>query len=132
MADLFSQDWMQQFKEAWNREPELAGALEKIDFNSTIGYGFPDEPEPKGYIRVEHGKVIEAGPYSGQDLSWDLRADQDNWQKWLSKEMGMASLGMAATTGKLKFRKGDYGAMIKDPRMAGPFVKSFSVMGKVH
>jgi hypothetical protein len=39
---------------------------------------------------------------------------------------------MAATTGKLKFRKGDYGAMVKDPRMAGPFVKSFSVMGRVH
>ena len=35
------------------------------------------------------------------------------------------------TTRKLKFNKGDYSAMIKDPRMAGPFIKSFAVMGQV-
>jgi hypothetical protein len=43
----------------------------------------------------------------------------------------MAGLGMAFTTGKLKFLEGDYKGMLKDPRMAGPFVKSFSLMGKV-
>jgi hypothetical protein len=31
----------------------------------------------------------------------------------------------------MKFKVGDYGAMIKDPRMAGPFIKSFAVMGRV-
>jgi hypothetical protein len=41
------------------------------------------------------------------------------------------SLGMAYTTGKLKFKVGDYMAMIKNPSMAGPFIKSFSVMGRV-
>jgi hypothetical protein len=44
---------------------------------------------------------------------------------------GMMGLGMAFTTGKMKFVVGDYTAMIKDPRMAGPFIKSFSVMGQV-
>ena len=38
---------------------------------------------------------------------------------------------MAYTAGKLKFLAGDYAAMIKNPRMAGPFVKSFQVMGSV-
>ena len=42
----------------------------------------------------------------------------------------MMSLGVAYTSRKLKFRVGDYGAMVKDPRMAGPFIKSFSAMGK--
>ena len=37
----------------------------------------------------------------------------------------------AVTTGKLKFSAGDFKAMVKDPRMATPFVKSFAVMGKV-
>jgi hypothetical protein len=31
----------------------------------------------------------------------------------------------------MKFQVGDYTAMIKDPRMAGPFIKSFAAMGKV-
>ena len=43
----------------------------------------------------------------------------------------MMKIGAAYTTGKLKFVQGDYGAMIKDPRMAGPFIKSFAVMAKV-
>ena len=42
-----------------------------------------------------------------------------------------ASMGMAVTMGKLKFEKGDFGAMIKDPRMATPFVKSFALMGAI-
>jgi len=42
----------------------------------------------------------------------------------------MTGLGLAVTTGKLKFNSGDFKAMIKDPRMATPFVKSFSVMGR--
>ena len=49
----------------------------------------------------------------------------------MSKGIGMMGLGAAYTTGKLKFAVGDYGAMIKDPRMAKPFIKSFSVMGRV-
>jgi hypothetical protein len=43
---------------------------------------------------------------------------------------GMGGLGMAFATGKIKFKVGDYGAMLKDPRMAGPFIKSFTVMGR--
>jgi hypothetical protein len=40
-------------------------------------------------------------------------------------------LSMAYMSRKLQFRVGDYTAMIKNPRMAGPFIKSFSVMSRV-
>ena len=43
----------------------------------------------------------------------------------------MTGLGLAVTTGKLKFKVGDFKAMISDPRMAGPFIKSFGAMGRV-
>ncbi len=48
----------------------------------------------------------------------------------MSKPPGMMGLGMAFTSRKMKFVVGDYSAMIKDPRMAKPFIKSFSVMGR--
>ena len=58
MADLFSKDWMKAFAEAWNAEPELSGELEKINFNSVIGYGFLGEDEPRGVLVVENGKAV--------------------------------------------------------------------------
>lgn len=131
MADLFSDEWMKTFGEQWNQEPELADALEKISFNSNIGYGFDGDAQPTGVLVVKNGKVVEAGAYSGQELNWDLRATADNWNKWRAKGIGMMGLGTAYATRKLKFIVGDYGAMVKDPRMAGPFIKSFTVMGRV-
>lgn len=128
---MFNDDWMKKFQQAWNREPGLADALQQINFNSTIGYGFDDQEQPAAIIKIENGQVTEAGEYHGEDLNWDLRASSDTWQKWQKKPPGMMALGMAYTTGKLKFEVGDYGAMIKDPRMAGPFIKSFSVMAKI-
>jgi hypothetical protein len=131
MAELFSDEWMKGFMDAWNGEPDLSDALAEINFNSVIGYGFQGDDAPTGVITIENGKAVSAGAYNGEDLNWDLRAKQDNWEKWLKKGIGMTGLGMAYTTGKLKFNVGDYGAMLKDPRMAGPFIKSFSVMGTV-
>ncbi len=131
MADLFSDEWMKAYMDAWNNEPALAGALAKINFNSVIGYGFQGDDGPTGVITVEDGVVTAAGAYNGETLSWDIRAKQASWDKWLSKGVGMAGLGMAYTTGKMKFVVGDYMSMAKDPRMAGPFIKSFGVMGLV-
>ena len=131
MSELFSEDWMKGFQEAWNGEPGLADELEKINFNSVIGYGFVGDDKPAGVITVENGKVVAAGAYNGEELNWDLRSAEDNWKKWLANPPGMMKLGMAYTAGKLKFAVGDYAAMVKDPRMAGPFIKSFSVMAKV-
>ncbi|AFY78149.1 hypothetical protein Ple7327_2898 [Pleurocapsa sp. PCC 7327] len=131
MAELFSPEWMQAYKDQWNAEPELADALAKINFNSAIAYGFKREDKPKGILIVKEGRAVEAGIYKGQELNWDLRADLKDWEKWLKNGLNMMSLSAAYMQSKLKFAVGDYGAMIKDPRMVGPFLKSFAVMGRV-
>jgi len=131
MADLFSDAWMKGFMEQWNSDPELTGALEQIGFGSIIGYGFEGEDQPRGVISVENGKAVSAGGYNGEALNWDIRCAEAHWNKWISKPPGMMGLGMAFTSGKMKFKVGDYGAMLKDPRMAAPFIKTFSVMGRV-
>jgi hypothetical protein len=121
---------MSRFKDEWNKEPELSGALKKLDFASTIAYGFDNEDKPRAFIKVEKGEVVAAGPYQGEKANWDLRASPDNWKKWLADEVGIVGIAAAYTTNKLKFATGDYAAMIKDPRMAGPFIKSFAVMSR--
>ncbi len=131
MADLFSDDWMKSFMDVWNTADDLSEPLASIGFSSTIGYGFIGDDAPTGVIVVENGKATSAGAYNGEELNWDLRAKDASWDKWISKGIGMAGLGMAYTTGKLKFATGDYSSMLKDPRMAGPFIKSFGAMGKV-
>ena len=131
MSDLFNADWMTKFKTEWNNEPELTEPLEKIGFSSMIGYGNQDDEKPIGFIKVENGQVTDAGKYNDEKLNWDLRASDDQWKTFFKKEMGMTGLGIAFTTGKIKFKTGNYSAMIKDPRMATPFVKSFSVMGRI-
>lgn len=131
MAEIFSNDWMVKFGEAWNAEPTLAGELGKIGFNSTIAYGFQDEETPRGVLVIENGHVVTGAAFDGQPLSWDMRASKADWEKWSHKPPGLMGLGMAYTARKLRFKVGDYAAMIKDPRMAGPFIKSFEVMGRV-
>ncbi len=130
MAELFSEEWMKSYMDAWNNEPELSDALAKIDFDSVIAYGIDGEDDPRGVLVVQKGKAVSAGAYDGEELNWDLRATEENWRKWMEKPPGMMGLGMAYTSRKLKFHVGDYAAMIKDPRMAGPFIKSFTAMSK--
>jgi hypothetical protein len=60
-----------------------------------------------------------------------MRCSEDHWNKWISKPPGMMGLGASYTTGKLKFAVGDYSAMVKNPKMAKPFIKTFSIMGNV-
>ncbi len=129
--DLFSPEWMQRFAEQWNAEPELAHALAEIYFDSVIGYGFEEDVNPVGVLTIQAGRAVAAETYAGQKLNWDLRADRDHWQQWKTKGLNMMGLSMAYITRKLQFRVGDYTAMIKDPRMAGPFVKSFAVMSRI-
>jgi putative sterol carrier protein len=117
--------------EEWNKDPELSKNLAEIKFNSKIAYGFVGDENPKGVLVIENGQAVSAGPYQNEEVNWDLRASQENWNKWIEKGIGMAGLGMAYMSGKLKFKTGDYSAMIKDPRMAGPFIKSFTVMGRI-
>jgi putative sterol carrier protein len=131
MAELFSDAWMKELMGAWNGEPEVKDKLAEIGFSSVITCGFKGEDQPRGVFVVENGECVSAGSYNGETPNWDMRADRKDWMKWVEKGLGMTGMGMAFTTGKLKFLAGDFKAMIKDPRMAGPFVKSFGLMQKI-
>ena len=131
MAVLFSDEWMNQLKDAWNGSDEVSGKLAEIGFSSTIACGFKGDDQPTGIFVVEDGQCVRAGDYNGESVDWDMRADKKNWMKWIEKPLGMGSMGMAVTMGKLKFEAGDFAAMIKDPRMANPFVKSFALMSAI-
>lgn len=128
MEELFSNDWMLRFMDEWNSEAGLVSELAQIKFNSNIAYGFKNEAQPTALIVVIKGRVTSAGSYQGETVDWDLRADAEDWKHWLLNPPGMMALGMAYTSRQLVFNKGDYASMIKDPRMAAPFIKSFTVM----
>ncbi|MFP4008157.1 MAG: SCP-2 sterol transfer family protein [Spirulinaceae cyanobacterium] len=132
MKNLFSPEWMQAYQAQWNQDVELKDALAQIHFDSNIGYGFKNDPHPRGVIIVKNGEVVAAEPYNNQPLNWDLRADEKDWQQWLKRGIKMMGLSAAYLQGKIKFAVGDYTAMIKDPRMVKPFLKTFVVMGQVN
>lgn len=85
---------------------------------------------------VANGKASEAALYSTSasgsalKLNWDLRAAPQAWKEWFTSGIGMLGLGMACARGALDFQEGDYSSMLKNPSMAGPFVKSFEAMGR--
>lgn len=131
MPELFTAEWMNELKDHWNNAPDVKDALAEIGFNSIIGCGFKDDAKPRGVFVVENGECVRAGDYNDEKLDWDMRANRKDWMKWVENGIGVAGLGMAYTTGKLKFMTGDYGAMLKNPKMAGPFIKSFNLMSKI-
>jgi len=128
MAQLFSDEWINQLKDAWNATPEVSDKLAEINFNSVITCGFKGDANPSCVFVVENGRAVSAGLYNGEAIDWDMRADKKNWVKWTKKPLTMGSMGFAVATGKLKFATGDFKAMIKNPSMAVPFVKSFALM----
>jgi len=131
MAQLFTDEWINALKDEWNADPEVSDKLAEINFSSVITCGFKDDDNPLCVFVVENGKAVSAGLYNGETADWDMRATEENWGKWIKKPLTMTSMGMAFATGKLKFVEGDFKAMIKNPSMAVPFVKSFGLMAKI-
>lgn len=131
MPQLFSAEWMNALKDLWNADPEVKNKLAAIGFNSVITCDLKGEEQPLGVFVVENGECVRAGSYAGESPDWDMRAERKDWLKWTKDPLGLMGLGTAYTFGKLKFLKGDYGAMIKNPAMAGPFVKSFALMAQI-
>jgi len=131
MAQLFSDAWINELKDAWNNDPEVSNKLADIEFSSTITCGFKGDDKPSCVFVVDKGQAVSAGIYNGETPDWDMRASQNDWMKWVTKPLGMTGMGIAFTTGKLKFQTGDFKAMIKTPSMAGPFIKSFSLMSEI-
>lgn len=128
MLELFSRDWAQRYKDVWNGPQGIAGELANAGFSSIVAFGFDNEEPPRCVLTISNGVVISAGPPHGENVIWDLRADPAEWQKLLEKPPGLMKLGLAYTSRKLKFKKGDYAAMIKDAHLANAFVKCFALM----
>jgi hypothetical protein len=131
MADLFSGEWGKAYMDTWNADKEIVAMLAQARFSSVVAFGFQDDSEPAFVMTIENGKVVSIGPRSDADIKWDIRATKDNWLSMVSKPPGLMKLGIAYTSRKMRFMKGDYATMIKDPSLAGAFVKSFALMGKV-
>lgn len=128
MSQLFSDAWMEALGKAWNSDPKMLENLQKVQFDSVIGYGFKDESKPRGVLVVKDGKVVHGGAYTDQELNWDLRADLISWENWIKNGFGLARLGKATTSGELKFVTGDYRQMVKNIRLSVPFLRHFDLM----
>ena len=131
MAELFSDEWAQAYMVAWNTDEDITTTLERAGFNSVVAFGFPDEETPDFVMTIENGEVVSTAQKSQDDINWDIRATKDNLLALVAKPPGLMKLGMAYTSRKMRFKKGDYATMIKDPSLAGAFVKSFGLMAKV-
>ena len=131
MPELFSTDWAQKYKDIWNSNEGIAQDLGKSGFSSIVAFGIDGESEPRVVLTISNGQIMSAGNHKGEDLKWDLRASSDEWDALVAKPPGLMKLGLAYTSRKLKFKKGDYAVMIKDPSLSAAFVKCFALMGKV-
>jgi len=128
MPQLFSDAWMEALGKAWNSDPKMLENLQKVQFDSAIGYGYKDESKPRGVLVVKDGKVVHGGAFTDQELNWDLRADLSSWENWIKNGFGLARLGKATTSGELKFVTGDYRQMVKNIRLSVPFLRHFDLM----
>lgn len=115
----------------WNADAEITGMLRNAGFSSVVAFGYQDEEVPRLVMTIENGNVVSVDSRPASDINWDLRGDRDFWLALLAKPPGLMKLGIAYTSRKLRFKKGDYATMVKDPSLAGAFVKCFALMGKV-
>ncbi len=131
MADLFSKEWAQSFQDAWNADKEITASLQRAGFSSVVAFGVPETDDPSFVMTIQDGVVSSVNTATPDDIKWDIRATADDWLSLIVKPPGLMKLGIAYTSRKLRFKKGDYATMIRDPSLAGAFVKSFALMGKV-
>jgi len=131
MADLFSSEWSQAFMELWNDDEEIISSLQRAGFNSVVAFGMLDTEEPAFVMTIQDGLVSSVNSAILDDIEWDIRATKDYWLSLIVEPPGLMKLGIAYSSRKLCFLKGDYVTMIKDPDLAAAFVKSFVLMEKV-
>ena len=131
MADMFSAEWAKSYMDIWNADTEIIRMLHNAGFSSVVAFGYQDEDTPRFVMTIENGSIVSVDSKPETEIKWDLRADQDFWLGLLSRPPGLMKLGIAYTSRKLRFNKGDYATMVKDPSLAGAFVKCFALMGKV-
>jgi putative sterol carrier protein len=131
MSELFSKEWGQAYKSAWNGDGEITSTLRKAGFSSIVAFGMHDEEEPRFVMTIEEGLISSVDDQPESAIDWDIRATRENWLSLIAKPPGLMKLGMAYTSRKIRFKKGDYAAMVKDPNLANAFVKSFGLMSTI-
>lgn len=131
MQDFFSHGWVEHFANRWNANSEMVEPLAAAGFDAIIALGFADKTDPSVMLEIKQGKVEKAGvfnPVNSPDATWDMRATAEGWKKWRQNGLGISGLGVAVATGQLQFRSGDYRRMIRNPQLAMPFMKFFSIL----
>ena len=131
MYPLFSAAWMEALATAWNTDGQMLENLIESNFDAEIGFGFIDDDRPIGYLKISSGAVVVAGLHGHQTLDWDLRASHENWRLWLTEGFGPNRLGFTTATGKLRFVKGNFRQIVRNPSMARPFLRVFELMGSL-
>ena len=131
MAEMFSSEWAKSYMDIWNADLEITSMLRDAGFNSVVAFGYQEEAAPRFVMTIENGHIVSVDSKPEDEINWDLRAGQDFWTGLLAQPPGLMKLGIAYTSRKLRFNKGDYATMVRDPGLAGAFVKCFALMGKV-
>ncbi|MDH5612322.1 MAG: SCP-2 sterol transfer family protein [Gammaproteobacteria bacterium] len=131
MSELFSKEWALAYVNAWNGDGEITSTLRKVGFNSVVAFGLHEEDEPRFVMTIVDGLIVSTDKQSEDAIDWDIRATQEDWLSLIAKPPGLMKLGIAYTSRKIRFKKGDYASMVKDPSLAGAFVKSFGLMSTI-
>ncbi|MDH5424112.1 MAG: SCP-2 sterol transfer family protein [Gammaproteobacteria bacterium] len=132
MAEIFSKEWMAKYKSLWNTDADHVKQLADSGFTSNVGFGMAGEDDPRIVIEIQHGVITKLEPYIGQSLDWDVRGKPAFWLEITKKAPNIMKIGLAYTSRDLKFVKGDYAAMIKEPRLSNAFIKCFKFMSLVY
>jgi len=131
MADMFSEEWMQKYKTLWNDDNDHIKQLADSDFTANVGFGLKGEAEPRVVIEIHHGLITNLTPYKHEVLDWDIRGNAGFWKEISNKAPTIMKLGLAYTSRDLKFVKGDYATMIKEPALSKAFIHCFKLMSEV-
>jgi len=125
---LFSETWMMRFSETWNSDNSIIQPLSEHSFSAEIGYGLLGEAQPLAVITIVDGYIEYAGEYLGQQLDWDMRANEQDWQQWLHYGLPIARLGLMLSCKRLQFKQGNYRQLLRATEISGAFLRSFELM----
>ena len=129
--EVFSEEWMREYARLWNAEQDMVRELTRQRFNSAVGYGFLDQPAPRGLLVVVRGVAEQAGPYDGRELDWDLRAGLADWSEWLGQGFDLSRLLIAVGTQRLQIWRGDYKRILRKPPLVSALLRAFMLMTDV-
>jgi hypothetical protein len=131
MTEIFSEAWMREYARLWNAEQAMVRELTRQRFNAAVGYGFLDQPAPRGLLVVVRGVAEQAGHYDGRALDWDLRASSADWIEWLGQGFDLSRLLVAVGTQRLQVWKGNHQRILRKPPLVGALLRAFALMTDV-